>query len=377
MRQARRLDVNDADVAPVVDRRAQSPLVLLSVFLWCVTARPAFSEESIYCQRVRARAAEDAALLLWPRLVAEAVRFPSFTEAVGPTLGGSGIQVRLGVSISPTDMVRGARLDAAADAECELHEASEALRQVLLESADAATLAASKGQAAFLRAHRGEWEALLAQASQRLMAGIITIIELQGLRRSVIELERKLAQVAGETARLEEQQSRSRAASAFDVLAKRYVGWAMGLERQAAGARAFDAFHVGLTGGVIPGFGVRSEWYGLLAISFQLGGLFGAPASRRYLEARQEELEHAEYELPARASEAQLRLSSQMARALRDLEVVESELATNKVTLAALASSRATIAEHARATATLDQLSLDADRVYLSAFVEELSRLSQ
>jgi hypothetical protein len=111
-------------------------------------------------------------------------------------------------------------------------------------------------------------------------------------------------------------------------------------------------------------------------LSYQLGGLAAGPASRRYLAAREQELEHAAYELPAKASDARLRLGAQLARAWRELQVVESELTTNKVTLDALASSRATTAEHARATVFIEQLSLESDRVYLSELIDGLSRLS-
>ena len=349
---------------------------LAGLALCCVWATWAHGEESSYCRKVRARAQRDAALLLWPKLMAEAVRFPSLAEGLGPTLGGTGVQVRLGASISLIDIVRGARLGAAADAECELHEVSEVLRSSLLQSADEATQASLDGQVAFLRAHRQEWEALLEQAGDRLDAGVITIIELEALRRAVIELERKLALSAGEAERLGHTLGRSTPASAWGPLARRYVEGAMGLERHAEGARALGALHVGLTGGVIPGFDRPSEWFGLFVISYQLGGLFGMPASRRYLEARQEELEHADEELPAKASQVQLEVGAKTAKAWRELQVVEGALATTTMTLEALAGSSATIAEHARATVRLEQVSLESDRIYLSTLIERLSCLS-
>lgn len=350
---------------------------LVGLALCCVWATWAHGEESSYCRKVHARAQRDAALLLWPKLTAEAVRFPSLVDGLGPTFGGTGVQVRLGASISLIDIVRGARLGAAANAECELHEVSEALRSSLLESADEATRAALDEQVAFLRAHRQEWEALLEQAGKRLEAGVITVIELQALRRAVIDLERKLALSGGEIERLGHTLERSTPASVWGQLARRYVEGAMGLERHAEGTRALGALHVGLTGGVIPGLDRPSEWFGLFVISYQLGGLFGMPASRRYLEARQEELEHADEELPAKASQIQLDVGAQTAKARRELQVVEGALLTTTMTLTALAESRATIAEHARATVRLEEVSLESDRIYLSALIERLSRLSK
>lgn len=106
-------------------------------------------------------------------------------------------------------------------------------------------------------------------------------------------------------------------------------------------------------------------------------GLFGAPASRRYLEARQEELEHAGDELPAKASQLQLDVGAQMAKAWRELQVVQGARATATMTLEALAGSGATIADHVRATVRLEQVSLESDRIYLSTLIERLSRLSK
>ena len=65
-----------------------------------------------------------------------------------------------------------------------------------------------------------------------------------------------------------------------------------------------------------------------------------------------------------------------MAKAWRELQVLEGELATNKVTLDALGASRATIVEHARATVCLEQFSLESERIYLSALIEGLSQRS-
>lgn len=336
---------------------------------------PAQARDSAYCRKVHALAATNASLLLWPKVTAEAVRYPFLDQAGGPTVLDTGIQLRLGLALSPTDMVQGARLDAAAEADCRLHEATESLKRVLAEAGDRAALAALQDQATFLLAHREEWKGLLAHGEGRRAAGVITIVEMEALRRLASQLERALAHAQGEAGRLERQLRRATAPVSLSAVSHRYVEAAMDLERQTVASPALDALRVALSGGVIPGIGRPSEWFGLVSINYQLGGLLAAPASRRYLEARREELEHADHELPAELEELRGDLTARVDGARRELEVVDGELATAEVTAKALGASTATLADHARDTVALERLLLQAERVYLLGLIERLSQL--
>lgn len=193
---------------------------------------PAQARDSAYCRKVHALAATNASLLLWPKVTAEAVRYPFLDQAGGPTVLDTGIQLRLGLALSPTDMVQGARLDAAAEADCRLHEATESLKRVLAEAGDRAALAALQDQATFLLAHREEWKGLLAHGEGRRAAGVITIVEMEALRRLASQLERALAHAQGEAGRLERQLRRATAPVSLSAVSHRYVEAAMDLERQ-------------------------------------------------------------------------------------------------------------------------------------------------
>src|SRR3990172_12757608 len=120
---------------------ASAAIALLSQVL-SSPAEAQRAPESPYCRKVGARAGEDAALLMWPRLLVEGHRFPASADTLGPTLGNGDFQVRVGVSFSPTDLVRGVRVGGAADADCDLQEAAQTLHDLVVEAANDATLPA-------------------------------------------------------------------------------------------------------------------------------------------------------------------------------------------------------------------------------------------
>jgi hypothetical protein len=328
-----------------------------------------------YCARTRARAAGDAALLMWPRVVAEGVRFPSVNPVeVGPTLTEH-FQTRIGLSVSPLDLYRGLRMERVAEADCDAHESAEALRGVVEEATDDAALAAFRAEGAYLESHRSEWQQILSRGVDRLGAGLITAVELQELRRSVGALERKLEVVRGERERLEAR-ARPAASQPLVVLADAFTERSMQLEREASHVRALDAFQVRLTGGVIPSTS-QVDWFARVELSYSLGGLASARHEAQYLEARREELKHERYELPARAAELQNGLRAELAKSRRELQVVETQLASVSSTRQVLDASQAPGIEYPRATLLVDQFSLESERVFLRTLADSLSGLAE
>lgn len=352
-------------------RGAAPALALLaSASAWAAPA-----DDSPYCRKVRARASEEAALLVWPRALFEGLRFPSGDPgAFGPTVAGN-FQVRLGVSFSPTDAYRGLQLSHAADADCASQGASVLLQEFVVGAVDDASLPALRAQAAYLGDRQPEWQQILARAADRREAGVVTVLELQQIRRLVGALERKLEVVRGEQRRIE---ARGRDAAAGDVtaLADKYTEHALRLEEESNRLLSLEAFRVRLTGGVIPSSS-RVDWNAYVEVSYSPGGLFQQRAAARDLDARRDELRGARYELPGRAAEVRVALLAEADRAKRELQVVERELSANGATLTALEKSGAPRSEYARATLEVEQLSLEADRIYLAALAESLATVAR
>ena len=355
-------------------------LAAAAALLMVACARLARAEDDAYCRRTRARAGDDSALLMWPRLLAEGVRIPGDTAAVGPTFGDN-YQVRLGVSFSPTDLYRGLEVGRVADASCRLHEASEQLEALLEGSTDTA-VAALRAQAAALESHRSAWNQLLADSRERLRAGVVTALEVDDLRRNVSGLERKLERARAEAERLEARRAQLAPAQPLEVLAAAVTRDTMQLESESTRLRALDGFQVRLSGGVIPSIASgtattapRSEWFARVELSYSLGALASSARADDYLDARRRELETARYELPARAADRAAVLRAQISSAQRSRELLEADEAALGSMVGALDRAPGAVSDHARGMLALEGFSVEADRVFVSALIEALNAL--
>jgi len=335
----------------------------------------AAAQDSAYCRRTRARAEADAALLAWPSILAEGVRFPSNGRIdIGSTVGDN-FQARVALTFSPLDLYRSGRLTSAADADCERHEIEQRVRELFADGLNLETLQALRAQAAYLEAHRAEWRNTMIRADARLKAGLIMVYELHELRRFVWVLEHKFQAVTAQIARLEVQAPKPRAA--WDPLIEQYLKGSLQLDRELSHLRALDAWGVKVTGGVIPMPGKPVDWYGFLEVGYGLGGIGRNRHEAEYLSARNQELRQAAYELPARAQELRQQIAVEIVNAQRELSALEGELAAISTTQAALDTADVPQAEHARAMLMTETLVIESDRVYYRALLEALTRLQE
>src|SRR5688500_5444918 len=114
------------------EMRTISHLVTVAAFaLTSLVATSASADDSPYCQKVRARAAGDAALLYSPTVQAQAIRFPRSGAIDTGLYIGSGVQVRGVLTWSPLDAYRGVHVEDAAERDCAQHEAQVSVTQVL------------------------------------------------------------------------------------------------------------------------------------------------------------------------------------------------------------------------------------------------------
>jgi hypothetical protein len=350
------------------------PYLIALIVAFLPAAERAHGSESAYCRKVEARAASDAALLMWPHLFTQAIRFPRNAPVDLATTAGTGFQARVGLSYSLLDIYKGARVLRVGDADCKQHEASADLEEILAHGPERARVYALDEQARFLDAHRDEWRALLARAENRLASHVITLVELEELRRQADALERKVVQVHGEIDQLQVHVI-PLASDSLTTLRRRYVERALNSDREVSLVRSLDPWRVQIIAGLIPESPV--DWYGLAEIDLNLGGILRAVKERTYIASRSDELRHARYELDARVRDYSKLVRSTSNAAQRDLEVVEHELGYLTTSQNALGQSEAPNLAHARDTLTIERLSLDSDRAFLRALIDALSKVSE
>jgi hypothetical protein len=323
-----------------------------------------------YCPKAKAKAAADAAVLIWPRVLAQGLHFPSDASSVGPTFSVN-MQIRLGLSTSISDFWKGRQLANVAEADCELHETAELLQRVVVGFANQNTVPALRAQRSYLEAHQEEWKKTMDRGRERVSAGAITVLELQDLSRIIASLDRKLEIVRGEVKRAEPELLPNNLGS-FKAMVETYVERSMRLEREADRLRAVDPWSVKVNGGIIPVPGETPTWYGSVDLSYSLGGISEQRNRARYLRARDDELRSARYELPARVEALRATVREQIAQAQRELKVVESEIVSMESTENALRGSEATRAENGRVLLTVQRLVLESDRIFLTTLVASL-----
>jgi hypothetical protein len=348
-------------------------------------ASVAGAEEPVYCRKVRARAAGEAALLIAPKVVGQVIHFPSDgrLDATTETNSPHPLEFRAGLSVSPVDMLRGMATLRVADADCVQHTAEEDLDEWLRQDTDLATLPGRRAEAQYLRAHRPEWQALLENGENRLKAGIVTVMELYDLRRLGAELERRTIQVEGEVARLEAKLNAAPTPGqpATDLARTRgsvrdYVASTRALEEAASSLRSFDAWSFRITGGVAPAPDRPIDWFGFAELTYSLGGIPQTNAESRYLAARDQEVRQSSSELPGKVAQLRNLVLATQRGVQRELEAVELELSGIQRTLAELEGFDAPDAVQGRARLTIEHLSLEADAVFLRTEARELNNLA-
>jgi hypothetical protein len=332
--------------------------------------------DSPYCRKVHARAAADAAVLMWPQLLVQGIKYPAGVT-LDPSLGtltrsASGdFQLRTGFAYSLIDLFKGFDALIVGDADCAQHDTWERLEELLSGLDDVGKLSALRRQAAYLEAHRSEWQALRARAEERFAARVISIVELGDLQARTVELERKMVRVQGEAERIAAR-ALPGSPDGLPQLADAYVERSLKLEQLIARARRLDGWQVRVTAGMVP-TNQPPDWFGLVELSVNFGVFARLHKDRQAVAARADELAQARYELPARIREWQKQLLLTVRQARRELAIVEEQQAFVMSTRQSLQAPHGANVAHALAITTLDEILVQSDLVYLRAFVGELT----
>jgi hypothetical protein len=356
----------------------------LAVAAGCValtTARTASAEESAYCRKVHARASSDSALLYAPAARAEALKLPTAIQPGGridPVGAGNSYQFRAGLSISAVNIYKGTRLSHVADADCAHHEAVFAAQELLSLGLEVGRLAALRSQAEYLESRRPDWEDITKKTDERFQAKTTTLLNVVDVRARATTLVRRQLQVQSDVARLEAIGIDKHSAS-IDRLMNAVDSSAMRYEREASHVRSLDAWDINVTGGYVPPIldATRSDFFGLVQISYNLGGPWRNAAESRYLAAREEELKNAKHELRRQLAVFRDQAKRANAHARRELEVIERSIAVLRADRTAVESSDAPSVFYASSMLDLELIGAESERVYLAALIRELSKVEE
>ncbi len=344
-------------------------------------ARPALAEESAYCRRVHARASADSALLYGPTARAEALKLPTAIQPGGridPVGQGTSYQFRAGLSISAIDVYKGTRLSHVADADCAHHEAVFAAQELLALGLEVGRLAALRGQVAHLESRRARWEEITEKMTERFEAKTMTLLDVADVRARAATLARRQVQLGADIARLEALGLDKQPAS-IDRLINAVERTGMQYERESSHVRSLDAWDINLTGGYVPPVldARSSDFFGLVQVSYNLGGPWRNAAESRYLSAREEELKTAKYELRRQLTRFREQARQSSTHAKRELEIVERAIKVLEADRAAVDQSDAPSVFYASAMLELELIGAESDRVYLMTWIRELSRVEE
>ncbi len=348
---------------------------LAAVGVALTVATTASADDSAYCRKVRARAGADAALLFAPSIQAQGIRFPkNGTVDVGVTTG-TDLQVRGAVTWSPLEFYKGFQVQNVGDADCEQHAPIVSAAEVLLLGVDYGRLPALKKELAFLDEKRAVWEGIVAKNDERVTAHVVSALDATEVRGRAAELDKKRVIVMGDIARLDAKGLREYDGK-LGALVQEMHDSAMRYERQVSHVRRLDPWQVTMSGGVIPSV-KPADYFAMVQLGYNFGGLVRSGREAQYLDARQEELSAARYELTNQLRRFRAELKAALTQAKSELAITAKQRASLGELREALAQSEAPLTPHALAIVDLEILSVETERVFLVALVGELSRLQE
>ncbi len=346
-----------------------------------VTARAAVGAESIEpeaavpagasrvtCDRLRAEARAEAALLYAPRVQLEGIRAPGALDPARPAgAGGAVAQARLSLALSPIDMLRGHAIESVAAAECARVALADQLDRVLAVGTRHGELAAARDELAYLDGHIAEIDAMVSDGINRFERQRATAAEVEELRERRASLRAHIAELRHRSLVLEQFDGTAEIPREPAELAPRYRAAALEVDRRRADERGLSAWRLDVRAGLAEAD--QSDWFGVVELAYSFGDPWRRAADREFLRARAREL-------ASDPRDASVRWD-QLRRAMRrSVDAIELEIRMVDDELAKLRSERDRVAQVAdgndgarqlQARYTINLIELEARRVSLSS----------
>lgn len=294
------------------------------IFALFVCARPVAADTSATCERLHAEARSEAVVLYGPNVQLDGAHVPTVTNVIDPTaVAANGLQARLSLAVSPSDMLKGRAIERVADAECARVDQGDTLERVLAIGSRVGELASARAELAFLEAHVGELDGLVSDASERLDHQRGTVIELDELRSQRRSIQLRAAERREAIAVLEEVEDKGPPPDLARVVTS-YRESALEVDRRHASVRDLAAWHVDVRGGVAGSD--RADWFAVVEVGYSLGGLFQGSADREAIAARRAELAHDVRDVSVRVEQLRATMKRSVDALELELRTLDSEL---------------------------------------------------
>jgi hypothetical protein len=352
--------------------------MMAGLLLALVSLCPAMARaDEDYCDKTRARAGADAALLYAPSARLSGVKIPQTGPQVDPTNVGTTYQVRGELTMSATNFYKGTVVQRVADADCDAHKSAVTAQELLIHANDLGRLAALKDELAFLDAQKPAWDAIAANMQERLQAKTMTVVEVEDVRTRIVMLERQRAQLRGD---VERQLATGWTPGAVNItaLSQKLQQDTNRLEHDVTRVRAVEPWDVSLMAGYVPPvFSSKNDWYGVISLTYNLGGPWHGSRDGSYLTARERELKTARYEMPHQLEVLKKNVAIAVTQARAELSIVSSRMTEVIQNRAQLAQSESTLAPHALAMLDLELIASGADKTFLEGLLRELGGMQE
>lgn len=330
-------------------------------------AGSAAAEGEATCDRLRAEARSEAAILYAPRLELEVAQVPRVATPSDPTAGAvRGPQGRVALALSPIEMLRGRAIERVADAECARDQIVRQLDRVLALGGRSGELAATNAELAYLDGHLGEIDALVDDVVARFGRQRATAVEVAELRTRRAALRRRVAELHLTQVELRELGGDVAPARALDALASAYRGAALRAEGRRADVRTWSAWRVDVRAGVAAAD--RADWYAIVDLGYSFGQPWQRAAEHRAARAREQEYAGDDRSV-ARLEELARALRGSFAALDEELHVIDDEIALHRAEHDRLTALEAESAQQLRARITIELVELGARRASLVALI--------
>jgi hypothetical protein len=339
-----------------------------------ITAEATADVRDATCQRVRAEAESEAALLYAPRIQLEGARAPGVLSAGDPSAAVDGLQARVVLALSPLDMMRGRAVERLADAECARERLAGRLDHVLALGDRHGELDAARAELAYLDAHAGEIDALVAEVIERFERQRATALEVAELRVRRAGVRRRVAELHHTYAVLEALDTGVALPADLGGLARAHDAAALEVDRRKAAVRGLEAWRFDVRGGVAGAD--RADWFAVVEVGYSFGQPWQRGADRRAVRARADELAGDDRAVTVRLARLQAAMRGSVAALEDELAALDDELAALRVERDRLDGLDSDAARPLRARLTVELIELEARRTAVQTLVESRRPLS-
>ena len=306
------------------------------------------------CQRLRAEADSEAALLYAPRIQLEGARAPGVVSAGDPAAAVDGLQARVVLALSPLDMMRGRAVERLADAECARERLAGRLDEVLALGDRHGELDAARAELAYLDAHAGEIDALVAEVTDRFERQRATALEVAELHHT--------------HAVLEALDTGGAPPADLSGLARAHDAAALEVDRRKAAVRGLEAWRFDVRGGVAGAD--RADWFAVVEVGYSFGQPWQRGADRRAVRARAAEHGGDDRAVTVRLARLQAAMRRSVAALEAELAAIDDEIAVLRVERDRLDGIDSDAARPLRARLTVELIELEARRTAVQTLVE-------